>query len=80
MYITLMSSLVCSDPGELGLLSNGAKLFLLLISKQPNKPQKEKQFPVKLRIRWCARVSRAIGNARKTRGTVSTFKTAIGKI
>lgn len=46
----LMALLVCSGPGELGLLSNGVKSLLLLISKQLNKPQKEKQFPVEMRI------------------------------
>lgn len=49
-YSILMSSLVCSEPGELGLLSNRAKLFLLLISKQSHKPRKEKQFPVMMSI------------------------------
>lgn len=50
MDSALMSSLFCSDPGELGLLSNGAKSLLLLISKQLNRPQKEKHFPAMMSI------------------------------
>lgn len=83
MYTTLMSSLVCSDPGELGLLSNRTKLFLPLISKRPNKPQKEKQFPVMMRI-FTGGVQElaepAATQGKRGEESVSAFKTAIGKI
>lgn len=81
MYTTLMSSLVCSDPGELGLLSNRAKLFLLFISKQPNKPQKEKEFPVMMRFFTSGVQELAVPAAMQGKlGEESAFKTAIGKI